>query len=112
MTEYEFKGIQKVKAVMAEFGFRMTSAEGGTMDSGMAVFEGDVGTVRIMKDRGQWFHEGNALELRPYGLWKAFNSLDEFLVSIRNYHGNKKRRKAQPIHPPDGVFPCRFIHRR
>ena len=73
-------------SAMEDGGYRLVSAEGGTMDSGMAVFEGASGTVKIVKDRGQWFHEGSAQSLRPHGLWQAFDDLDEFVAAIHRYH--------------------------
>jgi hypothetical protein len=43
------------------------------MGNWYADFSGSKRSVRIIKDRSQYFVEGDRKELEPFGLWRAFN---------------------------------------
>jgi hypothetical protein len=39
-------------------------------------------TIRLVKDRSQYFVEGTAEKLKTAGLWRAFNEVEEFQRAV------------------------------
>jgi len=88
MINTDIKDLEKIIAVMNELGFRLTSTESGTMDSGLAVFAKDSTRATILKDRSQWILEGEAEELKAHGLWRAFDEADDFCEALQSYYSS------------------------
>ena len=79
------KHLEVISVALASVGFRLLCAEAGSMDSGVAQFSDGSRTLRVIKDRGQWFLDGRREELESVGLWGAFNHTEEFRDAVRAY---------------------------
>ena len=62
-------------------GFKLISTQYGGM-SYVADFKSDKKSLRIVKDRGQWFLEGERKDLEANHLFRVYNSLGRFTKTI------------------------------
>ena len=77
--------IGDVAVMFVSRGFCLESVETGTMDSGIAVFDGDLGRIVVKMDRGQWILEGEREDLELYDLYRAFNDSRQFSDAVSCY---------------------------
>jgi hypothetical protein len=95
--------IGDLAAALSGRGFFLESIQTATMDSGIAVFVGDLGRLVINKDRGQWIVEGEMDELDLYDLRRAFDDKRQFSDAVSCYM-LAKRNPEQPA--PRGGTSC------
>jgi hypothetical protein len=93
--------IGDLAAALSSRGFFLESVQAGTMDSGLAVFDGDLGKLVIKKDRGQWILEGETDELDLYDLRRAYDDERQFSDAVSCYVLAKQNPKKSV--PRDGT---------
>ena len=76
------RDLARTTSALAEVGYQLMAASEGTMDSGHADYESGGARVRVLKDRSQWMPDGERTGLEPAGLWRAFDSTDEFIDAL------------------------------
>jgi hypothetical protein len=88
--------ISGIATTLAQRGYILSSVEtrpvksGGTtylsdLGEGTATFEGDLGVIRVTKDRGQWILSGDKGELEQYNLSKPFDNERKFSDTLSCY---------------------------
>ncbi|MFZ2644592.1 MAG: hypothetical protein WA117_26610 [Verrucomicrobiia bacterium] len=103
--------ISHVAVVLAGRGYFLSSVEtvpveaGATarlsdLGEGVAIFDGDLGQIRVAKHRRQWILTGDIGELESYDLAKAFADEREFSDAVSCYILAK--RKANKVVAPNG----------
>ena len=75
---------------MSEYGFHLARAEPGPMDSGVVEFSDGKKQITATKDRFQWMRSGDRSDLKPFGLWRAFDRTSDFRDALVAYVQKKK----------------------
>jgi len=81
------KAIGPLLDQLADLGIRVTGSRYDADSFGDFYVDcrGAGAEFRIVRERGQYFLEGDAAELRQHGLFKAYDSVQEFMASILRY---------------------------
>ena len=78
----KIKDLEELEREFNKFGFELGNSEAGPMDSGIAIFSDGRQTIKVIKDKPQWFFDGDKNFLEPLGLWRAFDKTREFCSAI------------------------------
>ena len=78
----KIKDLGDLERRFKKFGFELAHSEIGPMDYGTAVFSNGRQSIKIIKDKSQWFFDSDKVLLRSLGLWKAFDKTNEFCDAI------------------------------
>ena len=73
-----------------EFGYQITNAEVGSMDSYFATFTRGKDSFGLVRDRGQWMFSAGRDYLEPRGLFRAFNDFSEFYEAAISWFDREK----------------------
>jgi hypothetical protein len=84
MNEINPRVVEELRPLIRKLekrGFQLVSTQYGGM-SYLADFKFKDQTIRIVKDRGQWFVDGDKDKLEEFGLWRVHKSLGPFIKKL------------------------------
>jgi hypothetical protein len=79
------QNLDVISAALQPIGFSLLRSQSGPMDSATADYSDGRSTLRVIKDRSQWFLDGARADLEAFGLWRAFDDTGEFRDALLAY---------------------------